>query len=237
MTTMELAIRVGLALLLGALIGAERQWRQRNAGLRTNTLVSVGSALFVTMSFLIEGELSPTRIAAQVVSGIGFLGAGVILREGLNVRGLNTAATLWCSAAVGVLAGAGQLTAAVIGCGAVLAANFCLRPLAFRLNRRGPQPDDAEENCLYQLKVWCQGDDEVHVRGLILDAGRANGLLPHAMIRLQGTRPGRVRIAADFPAIGQQADCWDKIVTRLTLQPPILGIRWRCQANGRGEHR
>ena len=92
---------------LGALVGLERQWRQRMAGLRTNALVALGAALFELFAVQLTGVhgVDPTRIAAYVVSGIGFLGAGVILRDGVSVRGINTAATIWCSAAVGVLAG------------------------------------------------------------------------------------------------------------------------------------
>lgn len=100
------------ALALGALIGAERQWRQRMAGLRTNALVAVGAAVFILSSVTTSPD-SPGRIAAQVVSGIGFLGAGVIMREGMNIRGLNTAATLWCSAGIGVLCGLGEFGPAV----------------------------------------------------------------------------------------------------------------------------
>lgn len=96
-----------VALGCGALIGSERQIRQRLAGLRTNALVALGAAGFVIFSQLFENEVSPTRVAAQVVSGIGFLGAGIIFRDGFNVHGLNTAATLWCSAGVGLMAGAG----------------------------------------------------------------------------------------------------------------------------------
>ena len=105
----QAALNLGTAVALGAVIGFERQWRQRLAGLRTNTLVALGSASFVVYESLFGAEPNMTRVAAQVVSGIGFLGAGIIFREGLNVRGLNTAATLWCSAAVGVLAGGGAL--------------------------------------------------------------------------------------------------------------------------------
>src|SRR6266481_9990880 len=103
----EIVFRLGIALLFGALIGFERQWRQRMAGLRTNALVSVGAAGFVVFSMTFSADSSPTRVAAQIVSGIGFPGAGVILREGIDIRGLNTAATLWCSAMVGTFAGAG----------------------------------------------------------------------------------------------------------------------------------
>src|SRR3981189_1039413 len=103
--------RLGLAVLLGSGIGIERQWHQKMAGLRTNALVALGSCGFVVFSGMV-GQGDPTRVAAQVVSGIGFLGAGVILREGINVHGLNTAATLWCSAMVGTFAGGGFLMAA-----------------------------------------------------------------------------------------------------------------------------
>jgi putative Mg2+ transporter-C (MgtC) family protein len=103
----ELVIRLGSALLLGSLIGAERQWRQRTAGLRTYSLVSVGAALFVLLAPLSGVQGESTRVAAQVISGVGFLGAGVLMRTGLTVHGLNTASTIWCSAAVGVLAGSG----------------------------------------------------------------------------------------------------------------------------------
>jgi hypothetical protein len=106
MEAQEIAIRLGVAVLFGSLIGFERQWLQRMAGLRTNSLVAVGAAGFVVFSTMVSGDNSPTRMAAQVVSGVGFLGAGVILREGINVTGLNTAATLWCSAMVGTFAGA-----------------------------------------------------------------------------------------------------------------------------------
>jgi putative Mg2+ transporter-C (MgtC) family protein len=126
------AARAVVALILGAAIGLERQWRQRIAGLRTNALVALGAAYFEMFSVLLSGAhgTDPTRIAAYVVSGIGFLGAGVILRTGRSVSGINTAATIWCSSAVGVLAGAGYIPAAVIAAALVLFAHLCLRPVA-----------------------------------------------------------------------------------------------------------
>jgi putative Mg2+ transporter-C (MgtC) family protein len=126
------AVRAAVALVLGAAVGLERQWRQRTAGLRTNALVALGAALFELFAVLLTGQhgVDPTRIAAYVVSGIGFLGAGVILRDGLHIRGINTAATIWCSAAVGVLAGAGYLTLAAIATALILTAHLALRPVA-----------------------------------------------------------------------------------------------------------
>ena len=93
MDAQDIAVRLGVAVLFGGIIGFERQWRQRMAGLRTIALVATGAAGFVVFSMMVSGDDSSTRVAAQVVSGVGFLGAGVILREGINVTGLNTAAT------------------------------------------------------------------------------------------------------------------------------------------------
>lgn len=114
---------------MGAVIGVERQCRQRMAGLRTNALVALGAARFVVFSATVTGDNSLTRVAAQIVSGIGFLGAGVILREGINIRGLNTTATLWCSAMVGTFAGAGQLAASVMAGGFVVGTHLLLWPV------------------------------------------------------------------------------------------------------------
>ena len=121
--------------MLGTLIGAERQYRQRTAGLRTNVLVAVGAAAFVDLAMHLTGADGGVRVIAYVVSGIGFLGAGVIMKEGMDVRGLNTAATLWASAAVGSCAGADMIAQAVALTVFVLAGNTLLRPLVNAINR------------------------------------------------------------------------------------------------------
>src|SRR3954470_18521784 len=138
--------RVVVAAGLGGAIVLERELREREAGLRTHLLVSVGSCLFTLASaygfneFLVAGgnvvRADPTRIAAQIVTGIGFIGAGAIIREGMSVRGLTTAATLWVVAAVGIASGAGYYSAAVIGTGLVLFSLWPLRLLAYRLIER-----------------------------------------------------------------------------------------------------
>src|SRR5271155_4386305 len=126
--------RLLLALILGACVGAERQWRQRAAGLRTNTLVCFGAAAFVDLGLRVAP--GTTQVIAYVVSGVGFLGAGVIMKEGGSVRGLNTAATLWCSAAVGCLAGFGLYFFSMIAALAVLGTHLLLRPVAEKINRQ-----------------------------------------------------------------------------------------------------
>lgn len=115
--------RMGCAFVMGTLIGIERQYRQRNAGLRTNILVSVGAAAFTVLSCdMTIGNGDPSRVAAQIVSGIGFIGGGLILKDGFNVRGLNTAATIWCSAACGTLSGVGLYAEAAVLVACVLIA-------------------------------------------------------------------------------------------------------------------
>src|SRR6202167_4994218 len=123
-STLQFATRLALAIAMGATVGLERQWRQRMAGTRTNALVAAGAAAFVMCGLLLESDPSARgRIVSYVVSGVGFLGAGVIFKEGGNVRGLNTAATIWCSAAMGVLSGLGAARLALILALAVVLTN------------------------------------------------------------------------------------------------------------------
>jgi putative Mg2+ transporter-C (MgtC) family protein len=126
----DVALRLGVAALLTGAVGLEREWRERAAGLRTHMLVGVGSALFTLVSAYAWGDFvfdrtqgtvfDPTRISAQIVTGIGFLGAGAIIRQGLSIRGLTTAAGLWVAAAIGMAVGAGYWAAALIATGVVL---------------------------------------------------------------------------------------------------------------------
>lgn len=133
----EYTLRIVVAFLLGGMIGLERQYRQKSAGLRTNTLVSIGAAAFVMLSHNLIGEHGdPSRVAGQIVTDIGFLGAGVIIREGASIQGLNTAATIWCSAAVGSLVGAGFYDYGIVTAFSVILTLIILRPLAMKLSRR-----------------------------------------------------------------------------------------------------
>lgn len=140
------------AFILGALIGFERQYRQRTAGLRTNVLVALGAAIFVDIAISLHGTDGAVRVIAYVVSGIGFLGAGVIMRQEGNIHGLNTAATLWCSAAVGAAAGADLVLEAILATVFILAANTLLRPIVKVIDRR---PLDEEAELLNVIYVIC----------------------------------------------------------------------------------
>ena len=142
MTDLEIAQRLSLALVSGALIGIERQWHHKNAGLKTNTLVAVGAAAFTMISISGFGPLSnPAQVAGGVVTGIGFIGAGVVMRQGSSVQGVNSAATLWATASVGMAFGTGRLILALGVLAATLLAQTVSRSLAFVIDRHSRPPE------------------------------------------------------------------------------------------------
>jgi putative Mg2+ transporter-C (MgtC) family protein len=228
MVILQSAANLAVATGLGAAIGFERQWRQRMAGLRTNTLVAIGAASFVIFGSLIPGETSPTRVAAQVVSGIGFLGAGIIFREGLNVTGLNTAATLWCSAAVGLLAGAGQPAYAALAATFVIFANLGLRPLVRIINR---QPiGQTEVDIAYRVRVVCRSPDEAHIRALLLQAAGTGQLSLRRLESIDVENTDRVEVAAHLTAQARSNAMLEQIVGRLSLEPTVSAASWSMEA-------
>jgi putative Mg2+ transporter-C (MgtC) family protein len=176
---------------------------------------------------LFGAEPNLTRVAAQVVSGIGFLGAGIIFREGLNVRGLNTAATLWCSAAVGVLAGGGALPYAALAAGMVIVVNLLLRPLVQRINR---QPlSTAETASRYVVNVVSRGDTEAHVRALLLQGLTAGGIRLHRLDSSNIEDSDRVEVLAELSADRGSDSVLEQIVGRLSLEPSVTAARWRVE--------
>jgi putative Mg2+ transporter-C (MgtC) family protein len=143
---LELLLRLLLAAVLGGVIGVEREVRQKSAGLRTNTLIAVGAALFTLMSIeLAEGVFGadPTRITAQIVTGIGFLGAGAIIRTGGSVQGLTTAATVWVNAAIGVAAGGGRYVLAIGATALTIVVLLALTHIERMFARRHPPRTEA----------------------------------------------------------------------------------------------
>ena len=169
--------RLLLALALGICIGAERQWRQRAAGLRTNTLVCLGAAAFVDLGLTIAPNT--TQVVAYVVSGVGFLGAGAIMKDGANVRGLNTAATLWCSAAVGACAGSGELLDAIFVAVLLFGVNSLLRPLSRVIDRYSLATLDT--HAMYRLRVVCNTDLLISTEFLLTRAIAQRALILHEL--------------------------------------------------------
>lgn len=165
---LDTVMSLGAAFVLGTLIGAERQYRQRTAGLRTNVLVAVGAAAFADLASRIGGPTDAMRVVANVITGVGFLGAGVIMKEGLNVRGLNTAATLWCSAAVGSCTGTDMLAEAVLITFIIIAGNTILRPVASAIDRI--PIDDRFSEVSYEVRLTVDTPQLTTLRDKLIEA-------------------------------------------------------------------
>lgn len=161
--------RLLLAFVLGTVIGLERQWRHKIAGVKTNALVAGGAALFILLSEKITGDTSAAgRIAANIVTGIGFLGAGVMMRNGTNVTGINTAATIWCSAAIGSLAGLGYWYESLVGTAFVVAGNILLRPIGEKIDNRIRQIKSSVH--VYLVTVNCKHGKLERVKTNLINA-------------------------------------------------------------------
>jgi len=216
--------RMGMALALGCLIGLERQWHQKIAGLRTNALVALGSAGFVVFSAL-TAQGDPTRVAAQIVSGIGFLGAGVIMHEGVNVHGLNTAATLWCSAMVGTFAGGGFWIPSCVAALLIIITNLLLRPLIRRLTLRTMRPQESEAQ--YTIELTCKGAEEAHTRSLLLHALTQAGLGLREIDSADIPETTKVTVIAQALAPKRIDAALEQIVGRLSLEPHVSAASWK----------
>jgi putative Mg2+ transporter-C (MgtC) family protein len=223
------AIRLFVALVLGALIGAERQWRQRMAGLRTNALVASGAAMFVMMGGLIAGDGSQGRVAAYVVSGIGFLGGGVILKDGMTIRGLNTAATLWCMAAIGTLSGLGAACFSLVGTLGIIAANILLRPLGKAINW-DTTVTDAE--ITYLFRITARVNQESQMRALLLQSIGGQPLLLRSLKSKDVEHTDRVEVCATLTSTGRQNLLLEQLVSRMSLDAGVTGASWKIV----GEH-
>ena len=217
----EVLLRIVLAGALGGAIGAEREIREREAGLRTHMLVAVGASLFTIVSAYAWSDFTfsqrsgitfdPTRIAAQIVTGIGFLGAGAIIRQGLSVRGLTTAASLWVVAAIGMASGAGYYSAAVITTAIVLISLWPLRIVAFRIFER-IRPGEL------RLEVELKGGESPSV---LLDALESKGVAVRAF-ELEDARDRR-RVVLDVRITDGR---FESVTAELMRLDPVLGVRW-----------
>jgi putative Mg2+ transporter-C (MgtC) family protein len=217
----EVALRLAVAAALTGAVGLEREFRERAAGLRTHMLVGVGSALFTIVSAYAWGDFifdrtqgtafDPTRIAAQIVTGIGFLGAGVIIRQGLSIRGVTTAAGLWVAAAIGMAVGAGYWGAALIGTGVVLVGLGPLRMAEGWVVRRRREGGT--------LEIDLRPEEPLAPVLSVLEGRRARV----SRIHLEEEETGReLRIEVRMPPGVSGRD----LVEQLTRLDEVTGVRW-----------
>ena len=211
------------AFVFGALIGAERQYRLRTAGLRTNVLVAVGAAAFVDLAMAISDADGATRVIAYVVSGIGFLGAGVIMKEGMNVRGLNTAATLWGSAAVGACAGADLIAQAAALTLFVLAGNTLLRPLVNAINRS--PLDERSSEATYEVLLTVAAASLSDLREALVAKLEA-AQYPVGDVQVIDRTDDVVEIIATLVSTAVEAKELDSVTVDLARLPGVRHATW-----------
>ena len=211
------------AFVLGTLIGAERQYRQRTAGLRTNVLVAVGAAAFVDLGMHLTGADGAVRVVAYVVSGIGFLGAGVIMKQGMDVRGLDTAATLWASAAVGSCAGADMVAQAVVLTVFVIAGNTLLRPLVNAINRIPLNEQSSEAT--YYFKVAVTPEALPDMRDRLVERLEAASY-PVADVNVVELGDDLLEIVATLVSTAVNPNELNSVVVDLQHQPGVRHATW-----------
>lgn len=225
---------IALALVLGMCIGLERQLRQRATGLRTNALVALGAAIFMAMACKIGGT-AEARVLSYIISGIGFLGAGVIIKDGASVRGLNTAATLWCTAAIGAFCGLGYVYEPIIGTIFIIAIHLFMRPLSTRLMKTKVFVTTECEELHYKFVACCKESVENHIRVLFVQyLSNNNGLLLSSLSSRDAEVSGLAIIEADIISLSKQDATIEKIASFLTLENGVSSVKWEsCDIESR----
>ncbi|QJU58389.1 MgtC/SapB family protein [Sphingomonas sp. AP4-R1] len=225
---LDTLVSYAVALLLGAMIGAERQYRQRTAGLRTNALVALGASAFADLAQKLAGDVEAIRVISYIVSGIGFLGAGVIMKKGMNVRGLNTAATLWCSAAVGACAGTDMAAEATTLTIFVIAGNTLLRPIVNAINRIPLAGSGLEAT--YSVVVTADPAMAPEVRDLLVDHLELMRY-PVADTEIQERSNGHAEIRAKLISTAAIDTDLDSIAAHLEKTHSVQHASWEIQTH------
>lgn len=222
MNWIDYIMRILLSILLGFLVGLERQITGHTAGIRINILISMGSCLFL-MFPIISGSDEVFRIASYIVSGVGFLCSGVIFKDGGTVRGLNTAATLWCTAAIGVLASSGNYLFAVAATGAVIISNLLFRPLA---QKAKPITGWEENEKLYRISITCRETIETDLRALLINANTCKTLYLNHLD--SGDVIGdKVEVIAEYCSVGSPKNhVLEGIVRQALKLPDVVSAGW-----------
>ena len=223
MEYVDFLARIVAALLLSFAVGLERQWRRRAIGLRTNVLVCIGAFLFVAVSVMLGSN--DLKIAAQVVSGIGFLGAGVILKDGLNIRGLNTAATLWCSAALGVLCAYGLIIEAVTGTFFILVANILLRYITRKLMKH-----NMAHLKDYVIEVVTSKDKELILRTTLIQS-ISEEAISISGLETKEIENERVGIYLYVSMDNKNEEAVKHLITRFTMEPEVFYVGYKIDKN------
>lgn len=224
----EFLLRGLLAVACGSVIGLERQWTRHPAGI-TSILVCIGGYFFTAFSFIFQHDANLenirdiTRVAAQVVAGIGFLGAGVIMRQGGNIKGLNTAATIWCSGSVGVLCAWGSMWRPIIATIVILIVNITMSPIAVRIkNHRMGQVERQEKQGL--IRIICEPEKEFYIRSRLMQMMAAESIVLHNL--QTSDSDGKTKIKATVVCEEIQEAQLEKIISLLSIEKGVISAGW-----------
>lgn len=222
MNWIDFIMRILLSILLGFLIGLERQITGHTAGIRINILISMGSCLFLMFPIMF-GSDEVFRIASYIVSGVGFLCSGVIFKDGGTVRGLNTAATLWCTAAIGVLASSGNYLFSAAATGALILSNLLFRPLAQKVK---PITSWEENEKLYRISITCRETKETDLRALLINGNTCKTLYLNHLD--SGDVIGdKVEVIAEYCSVGSPKNhILEGIVLQALQMPDVISAGW-----------
>lgn len=227
MGALSIAPRLIAAFVLGTVVGIERQLRQRHTGLTTHALVSLGAAIYTCLPTLL-GIANDGRMGGQVVTGIGFIGAGLIMRDGLSVRGLSTAATIWATGGIGVLAGYGMLLEAAEAAIFITLINLVLPRLSRFIDKMAPDTEPVEHFYIIDLK--CAGRDEAMVRTQLLQSLTARKLRLHSleshMLKDSTTDTDVVKVEAVVYSGVKDELLVERLVGEFSIAPHIFSTSW-----------
>ena len=218
----DFVLRIFLSMMLGFLIGLERQLTGHPAGIRINVLICMGTCFF-TLFPLLYGSDQVFRVGSSIISGVGFLCSGVIFKDSGTVRGMNTAATLWCTAAIGILASTGLYAIAVTAAGMLIGSNLLLRPLAKKLQ---PLTTGDESEQQYRISIICQADAEQDIRSLLINSNACKTLYLHNLE--SGDVVGdKVEIIAEYCSSGKsKRNVLEGIISQTLAIPEVVNAGW-----------
>jgi len=220
MSISDFMIRICASVLFGFLIGFERQLTGHPAGIRTNALVSLGSSIFVIFSLIMETN-DQTRVAGQIVTGVGFLCSGIIFKDGVSVRGLNTAATIWCTAAIGVLTSSGYILYASLATALLITVNVIFRPISNKIN-----PIFDETGKCYQIMAVCDEDKRMLIRSIIMNHISSLRLI---LIDLESRdiEGGKSKVIAKMNIYGNHRDeIAEMLINKIRGEEHVTSVGW-----------
>lgn len=229
-TVSGFSLRLLTAIFLGLMVGFERQWTKHQAGILTNVIVCVGAFSYSAFSYIAgKDNIDVTRIAAQIVCGIGFLGAGLILRDGTNIRGLSTAATIWATAAIGILCTVDNILYAILVAFSIVILHLVLHPLSSHIDklRHYNKKSDVKSECFYNISIKCNEDYEVEIRSKLVKTIREkNGVLLHNLESVQND-DGYVKIKAYISTVKKNNDMTESILAHIGKYEGIISAGWK----------